>query len=302
MKLLLRFDDYSELSNASLDMRIIETIVGADCKVLVGVVPAVAELDWAVGSDIPLRRLSRERARILREIVPHGVEIAMHGYTHQTITRWSGLAEFGDAVSLQRQTERLLDGKNLLEDLFGCEIAWFVPPWNSYSTTTLQALKTSGFRGISADASFGPLEDGLSYAPASCLPRELPLAAKRAKVDAAAAIITVMHDYDFLESRLKTDALSLKTFASMLTAVKTNKTEDSGFSDILGHTDFNMERALANQKLHQYASSPVRYLMPSGIVSPYWSVGMADRYARKMARIEGVAKKILHFYRKTAAR
>lgn len=38
MKLLLRFDDYSELSNASLDMRIIETIVGADCKVLVGVV------------------------------------------------------------------------------------------------------------------------------------------------------------------------------------------------------------------------------------------------------------------------
>jgi hypothetical protein len=63
--------------------------------------------------------------------MPFRAELAL-SYTHQTATRWSGLAEFGDAGTLPRQVERLLDGKHCLEDLFGCEIAWFIPPWNSY--------------------------------------------------------------------------------------------------------------------------------------------------------------------------
>ncbi len=302
MKLLIRFDDYSEVSNASLDMGIIETILSAGCKALVSVIPAIADVDWDLGNGIPLRRLSVGRANMLRNLLPDGVEIGMHGYTHQTVTRWSGLAEFGDSVTLRRQTERLLDGKHCLEDLFGCEIAWFIPPWNSYGTTTLQAIRSTGFRGISADASFGPLEDGLCYTPASCLPQELQLAVKRGKSDPAAAVIVIVHDYDFQESGLKANAMSLKTFASNLTEAKANGAEPSGFSEFQRNDVVDMERAAANQRLRQCMSNSVRYAMPKGITTPYWSCREADYYAAKVRRIESVAHLMLNVYRKIIAR
>ncbi len=59
MKLFLRLDDYSELSNGSFDMGIIEALLSVDWKVLAGVVPAAADVDWDVGCVIPLKRLSQ---------------------------------------------------------------------------------------------------------------------------------------------------------------------------------------------------------------------------------------------------
>ena len=298
MKLLLRFDDYSELSNSSLDMRIIETMLSADCKVLVGVVPAVAALDWEVGSDIPLRRLSRERANILKELLPHGVEIAMHGYTHQTVTRWSGLAEFGDAVSLQRQTERLLDGKKLLEDLFGSEIAWFIPPWNSYSSTTLQALRTVGFSGISADAYFGPLEEGLKFAPYSCLPRELTLACKRAQSNTDSVVIVMLHDYDFKESDLGVDVFDLAEFRQKLKTLQQDGVSSCTFSELIHDEAFGPSRASINQQLRKIANSPVRYLMKPGITCVYWGNSVAEKLSNRMEYFEKIAKIPFRLYRR----
>src|SRR5690349_19982439 len=167
-KLLLRFDDLCAQSDTALELRLLTAVREAGAKLVVSVVPFVADTDWEIGGPIPLRPLTADKAKLVREFIPNHAEIALHGYSHQTITRWSHLYEFGDKVARQRQVERLRHAKAFLEDLFAVKVESFVPPWNEYGRITIAALEEAGFKILAGDVMIGPAEGNLAFLPSCC--------------------------------------------------------------------------------------------------------------------------------------
>jgi peptidoglycan/xylan/chitin deacetylase (PgdA/CDA1 family) len=297
MRILFRYDDYSEISNVSVDLAVLSTLIEAGIVPLVGVIPSIADVNWALGNYIPLKRLSVERVQFLAKLLPH-IDVALHGYTHQAVTRYSGLFEFGDAVNLSRQVERLRDGKEFLENSFGVKINWFIPPWNSYGTTTLDALKQSGFKGISADAAFGPVSDDLCFAPATGLVHELNLFARFAHRNSLGDVIVVLHDYDFQESGSSMAKISISEFKRLLDNLKKIQISPVCWSDLIEDLSWGSRRACANQSLRKYTTGPIRYLLAPGFNSIYWEENFALKKCSRLTKLSSVLKNVLFFYRK----
>jgi len=297
VKLLFRYDDYSEIGNTTLDLAILEIIAEEGFTSLVGVIPAIADVNWALGDTIPLRRLSRERIGKLKVLVPCAAGIALHGYTHQAVTRLSGLFEFGDVVDISRQEERLRDGKHFLEDSFGVAVDWFIPPWNAYGVTTLNALAACGFKGISGDAYFGPLADGISYAPYSCLPRELSLACARARPVDNSAVIVMLHDYDFEESGFDVGVFTLAKFRTLLQMLRQSGVTAGNFSQLHADPAFGPTRAAGNQRLRKSAGSPARFLMKRGMTCVYWDDLCAETLSHRMESLDRISEIPRRLYR-----
>lgn len=261
MNILFRYDDFSELSNISLDLEVLETLVICGFKPLVGVIPAIAEINWELGNSIPLKRLSKERINLLKPFLPNNMDIALHGYTHQTITRYTGLSEFGDAVNFDRQVERMMNGKKFLEDSFGIKVNWFIPPWNSYGLSTLKAMKGCRIKGLSGDASDGQTIEGITYAPNSCQLNNLNIAIANVKNNPNGNIIVMLHDYNFKESGNINSTISIPDFKKTLLKLSDLGIKGTSFSELLNQEAWNSSRAILNQELHKIAIGPLRILM-----------------------------------------
>lgn len=301
MRILFRYDDYSEISNVSVDLAVLNALVNAGIVPLVGVIPSIADVNWTLGDHIPLKRLSVERVQLLTKLLPH-ITIALHGYTHQAVTRYSGLFEFGDAVDLSRQIERLRDGKQFLADSFGVKINWFIPPWNSYGATTLDALKQSGFEGISADAAFGPVSDDFCFAPATGLVHELNLFERFARRNSSGDVIVVLHDYDFQESGSSQARISIPEFKQQLGNLKKFQITPVCWSDLIGDLSWGSRRACANQVLRKYTAGPIRYLLAPGFNSIYWEEYFALKKCDRLNSLSNFLNNILTCYRKITIR
>ena len=98
------------------------------------------------------------------------VEVALHGFNHQTNRREEagGNSEF-EGLGYDEQYMKISRGKAILENQLGLKITTFVPPWNSYDSTTLRVLEVSGFSTISAGL-WGTCEGSsrLSFIPSTC--------------------------------------------------------------------------------------------------------------------------------------
>ena len=283
MRVLFRYDDFSETSSAGVDLAVLEAIVSHGFKPLLGVIPAIADVDWELGNAIPLKRLSAGRAQLLKRFLPDHIEIALHGYTHQTVTRFSGLSEFGDVVSHDRQLERMRDGKRLLEDAFGGKVDWFIPPWNTYGVTTLNAMKECGLRGVSADASFGAVKNGLHFAPQTCQLHGLAAALACCKADPSAHIVVMLHGYDFQETADASRGMPLSRFDQLLSRLKGSGVRGASFSEVLAEGQCSASRALANQELRKRTQGPLRFFLHPGISGVYWRETTAKK---KLAQLE----------------
>lgn len=90
--------------------------------------------------------------RNLREQHTDIFEFAQHGYTHQNISAWRGASEFG-GLPYDVERERVIKGKEALEDCGGTTPTTFVPPGNVYDQTTARVLRDAGFDMVSASAS-----------------------------------------------------------------------------------------------------------------------------------------------------
>jgi predicted deacetylase len=94
--------------------------------------------------------------RRLRGWSDAGVEMFAHGWFHRDHASHRGLRKFkasamtageGEFLGLSRSdaTQRMADGKALIEDIIGRELAGFVAPAWLYGAESLEALRTSGF-------------------------------------------------------------------------------------------------------------------------------------------------------------
>lgn len=92
----------------------------------------------------------------LRDWADQGVEMFVHGWFHKDLAEHSGAAAFkakhmtageGEFLGLSRDVaaQRMADGRKLIEDAIGREVAGFIAPAWLYGDGARQALAASGF-------------------------------------------------------------------------------------------------------------------------------------------------------------
>ncbi len=146
---VFRYDDYSasrgeaDRAKDELELRLLELFGEQGVPLTLGVVPLLGGR-WALGDDAT-------KLGALREAVGLGrVEAALHGYTHEALTKvGSRDSEFAGRLR-EEQLDRLRKGRALLEGLLAAPVESFIPPWNAADAATGEALVEAGFSVISA--------------------------------------------------------------------------------------------------------------------------------------------------------
>lgn len=301
MKVLFRYDDYSELGDIKTDISVFNTILDNGFNLMVGIIPKIAAIDWEIGNSIPLKKLSSERINLLNEFPANKLEIALHGYTHQTITRYSGLCEFSDSISLNQQIERIKDGKKILEDSFSKPIKWFIPPWNAYGKITIEALKRCEITGFSADASAGLIADGLNYIPITCQLINLNQAISCSKKDSESHIVVMLHSYDFKNNKWGNNGITTSEFETILKKLKTLQIEGSTFDFLAANNNCNASRAILNQNIHQQMKTPLRLISHRGTANIYWGIKAGKKVLKQLSTKKHLVdnvRSLSHFFSK----
>lgn len=216
IRLALRFDDPSPTSNRDIEDAILGLCRSAAIPLTLAVVPFTCKAEQALP-------LTEKRAAHLVNAVKIGyAEVALHGYCHKpcqppTVARPS---EFTGAAEAD-QARQIAEGKRLLERVFSQPVSGFVPPWNSFDTTTTRVLARLGFGYISAgndDRLPTRCARSISYLPRTCTIKNLPevLGKLNAYDFLNPAVIAVMHHYDFVESGEPNAPFSLAEFGKTL--------------------------------------------------------------------------------------
>jgi predicted deacetylase len=225
INIIFRFDDYSAISSAEFEMKIINALRENNITATFAVIPFECAIDQLDTSRQDLVPLTVAKADILKNSIADGIiEVALHGYSHQTIsskqrTEFSGL-------DFKSQLDRLSKGKKYLEDMIGIPIQIFVPPFNQYDKNTLLALEELNFTTISAYKG-GPIacDSRLTFIPATCSLNKLRDAIKAARnsSDTGPVIVVLFHDYDFHEIDEKFGFISYPEFCDLLCWLKSQE-------------------------------------------------------------------------------
>ena len=175
--ILMRNDDPGPLSDPKKERRVLEIFERYHVPQVLAVIPNNVE-DPHVCSQGKFHPLEENPAiiDILKEYQQKGlIEIAQHGYTHQTtkfrpsvkeeITdkefyqginrKWAkydpqhpeGYSEF-NGLSLAEQEEKISKGRQYLEKIFDLKLKTFIFPWNSYNKDCLKILRRNGYKFV----------------------------------------------------------------------------------------------------------------------------------------------------------
>ena len=194
----IRFDDPSTVSDHALERGILHAMAMHDVCVTFAVIPHAGQHALSA-DDVPHLVEARQSGRM---------EIAQHGFSHEPCQAEASLPSEFAGLDPVEQTKKIVAGRATLEQVFGCAIPGFVPPFNTFDHITAAVLSELGFLYLSAGSEHGSAEPGrLTELPRTCQLTELrpALAEARRHPHGDLAIVAVMHHYDFQESG-RTDA------------------------------------------------------------------------------------------------
>ena len=176
-----------------------------DLKCTFGAIPFICDDRYNFENQNFTPITSSKFNEIKFEIDTGVIEIALHGFAHQTKkNRMHGHipTEFY-GVNYSSQLSLLKKGKDHLGNIINTGIDIFIPPWNTYDTNTLKAINELGFKGISTGKRCGPVdkESDLKYLPGTCKISELRDTIKNLELlDRKDPFIVVwFHEYDFYD-------------------------------------------------------------------------------------------------------
>ncbi len=220
--IILRYDDYSAVSNTHLESQLLEVLDRHQLPSIFAVIPCVTTNGFRNPQSADSLTMDAEKIALLKPYLDQGlVELCVHGCTHQTLDgkNLHTLSEFSGRP-YEIQLERLAHAKGILESQFGHAIKTFVPPWGNYDENTLKAAEAAGFSIISADPR-GPASDerNLLYVPGTCRIHQLIDAIKEARSlpsSGSTLITAVIHPYDFIEYDKERGVLSFDQFSSII--------------------------------------------------------------------------------------
>jgi len=196
---VFRIDDYG-IDNTRFYDQLTGVIKRTNSKLTIAVVPYRKwQNRYSPISDSLINRLN--------EYIKNdaGIEIALHGYTHQNLLGNGGSSEFyGRPYALQQKM--IHQGKSFLNARLTTPVTTFIPPWNTYDNITTDALEAEGFNCISA-ASYGKISTAglnphLKYAPYTIQLSSLMHAYSSNLAENSSGISVVLfHAYDFKEGQ-----------------------------------------------------------------------------------------------------
>jgi peptidoglycan/xylan/chitin deacetylase (PgdA/CDA1 family) len=222
MKVVLRYDDFSNRTAIDFDRELIDALRTRGLSATFGVIPfererVEGEPYYAFpGKVVPL---APEKGDLLAEAVRDGtVEVALHGYVHQEVAPERPWSEFA-GVTRDDQYRKIAEGKDLLERALNTGIDVFIPPFNTFDDTTVRVTEELGFRIFSAGGLNAPESPStLSFLPSTCQIaelREAVLSAREAR-EAAPIIVALCHPHDLVEVNPQTGVLTMGQFAELL--------------------------------------------------------------------------------------
>lgn len=211
-----RLDDPSETSNQTVEAGILDAFRTLHAACTFAVIP----FRIVDGKRIPL---SAARARPLVDAAHAGViEPALHGYVHARIhPEMATPSEFAGRPRDEQQ-RMIIEGRAHLESVFGRPVTGFVPPWNSYDSTTPGVLEEAGFKYLSASwHATANSKESIRILPLTVHLGEIPQAIDEARlyIKANPVIVVVMHHYDFMESGSDQASISLGEFSNLLSLI-----------------------------------------------------------------------------------
>ncbi|HEV2208395.1 MAG TPA: DUF2334 domain-containing protein [Verrucomicrobiae bacterium] len=200
---VFRYDDYCGKRNFDeADVELLLTFRRRGVPLTLGVTPYVCAENPRDRRPQPFLVLGADQVLRAKELLAMGLcEVALHGYTHQTVTEGPPNSEFA-GVPFARQGAALRKGRRLLERDFGVRVTTFIPPWNSYDAATVLALERLGFNALSG-ALVPPFPSGsrVRFVPEMCLLTEVEGAVDAALRWGGDSLVVVMfHGYDFREA------------------------------------------------------------------------------------------------------
>jgi len=204
IKVIFRYDDFSQKSDLVLERCLLKLFEKYEIPITVGVIPFVCAGNAHDPIPQPVLPLSNEKAQILSQGLEKGlIEVALHGYTHQT-REGKTYTEFRDAA-FHEQMQRIKEGKEFLENMVRAKIVTFIPPWNTYDYWTTVAIDRLNFEILSAGRYAEPYGvRRIRYLPATCDLRNIYKAMHVISTPGMnlnePIVIILFHPYDFLES------------------------------------------------------------------------------------------------------
>ncbi|MDP1680584.1 MAG: DUF2334 domain-containing protein [Burkholderiales bacterium] len=213
INIAIRFDDPSATSNHALEQEIIRLLEHHQISATFAVIPL--HEGRPVEKDTAAHLVEAEAAGI--------IEIAQHGFRHFENESLNGRPSELAGIDTSTQSNWILDGMDILQQLIGHKITGLVPPFNSFDDNTLRAAEAAGFEYLSAGFECHPSHPtSLALIPRTCNFCELIPALNEAHAYrfAAPAIVAVLHHYDFIESGHTNARLSLSTFDRLLGQIR----------------------------------------------------------------------------------
>lgn len=133
-----RNDDISDNSDAEFEEKVLSIFWKYKIKQTFAFIPIIAEkekLHHDKKSKIIelLKRWNKEKK----------IELAIHGYEHKK--NEFSLGEF-KGLPYDRQLEKIVNGKFIVDQTIKTDINIFVPPWNQADEETINACKTAGIK------------------------------------------------------------------------------------------------------------------------------------------------------------
>lgn len=276
LTIVLRYDDYSAISNTYLETQILERLSDLNLPCTFAVIPTVTSHGFRNPQPSDSIGIDAEKVALLKPYIDNGlIELALHGLTHQTVPgkTLQSLTEFS-GVPYEIQVERLATGKRILESQFGHSVYSFIPPWGNYDENTLRAVEAAGFSIISADPRGPALEESkLLYVPGTCRMHELQQAiaeARQLPSSNSALIMAVIHPYDFVEADAKRGVMTFKQFEAILSDLSSDPslrfTTAAGATKLisnLGVDRFATASSMRHSTVYRLLPEPFRMGLPS---------------------------------------
>jgi peptidoglycan/xylan/chitin deacetylase (PgdA/CDA1 family) len=216
-----RYDDISGRSSYALERKLIDLFRKHGFSLTVGVIPYVCDRDFHDPAAQGNLELTPQTVKMLREAASdHTVDVALHGYTHQTVrSRDEGNYTEFSGVNYEIQEKKLIKGKLMLEKALQLKISTFIPPFNSYDRNTIRAVEKLGLTYFSANR-WGTANESSSlwYLPVTCEPSRVREAVESARTlpDLQPVIGILLHQFDFTDLDKKHGLMSYAEFVRLM--------------------------------------------------------------------------------------
>lgn len=239
---VFRYDDYSARSSTDLEVALLELFRKHNLSCTFGVIPFACEYNYEDSRPQNILPLAKVKIDILKDAIKEGVlEVALHGYSHQTVSKRI-YSEFS-SLGYDEQFKRINLGRKYLEEVLGGrKVSTFIPPWHQYDLNTLRALEESGFRAISSNRrGMVKARSSLKFLPKTCGILQVRNAVERARQFSFAqpVVVVLFHSYDFIENSVENGRIKYRDFDEILSWVSAQKdvsvmTVDQAINEIPG--------------------------------------------------------------------